>query len=87
MIDRYIHSSTCPSHGLRFEDSFYKPVDRSGFKGPVPTATRAWFYALTNIRVRETADVASKALGTVIRKGETFEVDAELVVMGRQADT
>lgn len=29
----------------RFEDSFYKPLDRSGFKGPVPTATRAWFYA------------------------------------------
>ena len=32
----------------RFEDSFYKPLDRSGFgKGPVPTATRAWFYAGT----------------------------------------
>ena len=33
-------------NGARFEDSFYKPLDRSGFgKGPVPTATRAWFYA------------------------------------------
>ena len=54
-----------------------------GFKGgPIPTATRAWFYALTNIRIREKADVSSAALGSVIRKGETFEVDAELVVPG-----
>eukprot|EP00434_Breviolum_minutum_P042072 symbB.v1.2.037430.t1/scaffold5506.1/size26365/2 len=59
-----------------FEDSFYKPLDRSGFKGPVPTATRAWFYALTNIRIRESPDVSSRALGTVVRQGETFEAGA-----------
>ncbi|CAE7947037.1 unnamed protein product, partial [Symbiodinium sp. KB8] len=47
---------------------------------PMPTATRAWFYALTNIRIREKADVSSRALGTVIRKGEVFEIDAELAV-------
>ncbi|CAK9058616.1 unnamed protein product [Durusdinium trenchii] len=67
----------------RFEG--YQPLDRSGFgDGPVPTATRAWFYALTNIRIREKADVSSRALGTVIRQGETFEVDAELVVTGQK---
>mmetsp|Transcript_19134 Transcript_19134/g.45328 ORF Transcript_19134/g.45328 Transcript_19134/m.45328 type:complete len:164 (+) Transcript_19134:52-543(+) len=70
------------------EESFYetyKPREKMGLNGqPMPTATRAWFYALTNIRIREKADVSSRALGTVIRKGEVFEIDAELAVQGQK---
>eukprot|EP00929_Paragymnodinium_shiwhaense_P108907 TRINITY_DN75251_c0_g1_i1.p1 TRINITY_DN75251_c0_g1~~TRINITY_DN75251_c0_g1_i1.p1 ORF type:complete len:267 (+),score=49.01 TRINITY_DN75251_c0_g1_i1:106-906(+) len=48
----------------------------------VMTATLDWYKALTNIRIRQTADSSSPALGTVVRQGETVVVNGELVKNG-----
>lgn len=54
------------------------------WRGTVPTATLDWYKAVTNIRVRAQPDIDSPALGTVIRQGETIQVNAELVTTGQK---
>mmetsp|Transcript_17792 Transcript_17792/g.47593 ORF Transcript_17792/g.47593 Transcript_17792/m.47593 type:complete len:282 (-) Transcript_17792:338-1183(-) len=49
-----------------------------------PTLTMDWYRAMTNIRVRAEPNVQSPALGTVIREGETVQVNAELVESGQK---
>jgi len=39
---------------------------------------------MTNIRVRAEPDLQSPALGTVIRQGDTIQVNAELVESGQK---
>lgn len=49
-----------------------------------PTATMDWYRAMCNVRVRAEPDVQSPALGTVIRQGDTIQVNAELVESGQK---